>query len=69
MVTRGKLPCSALKMTYALSVGSTNSDFAIAVQVDGGERVVLDPIPEGGWATIVFPTPVTARGLVQGTSE
>jgi hypothetical protein len=56
-------------MTYALSVGSTNSDFAIAVQVDGGERVVLDPIPEGGWATIVFPTPVTARGLVQGTSE
>ena len=29
----------------------------------------LDPIPEGDWATIVFPTPVTARGLVQGTSE
>jgi hypothetical protein len=29
----------------------------------------LDPVPEGDWATIVFPTPVTARGLVQGTSE
>jgi hypothetical protein len=51
----------------ALRVRSTYSDFAIAVQVDGGERVVLDPIPEGDWATIVFPTPVTAKKILVQT--
>jgi len=51
----------------ALRVRSTYSDFAIAVQVDGGERVVLDPIPEGDWATIVWPTPVTAKKIVVQT--
>jgi hypothetical protein len=51
----------------ALRVRSTYSDFAIAVQVDGGERVVLDPIPEGDWATIVFPAPVTAKKILVQT--
>jgi hypothetical protein len=51
----------------ALRVRSTYSDFAIAVQVDGGERIVLDPIPEGDWATIVFPTPVTAKKILVQT--
>ena len=51
----------------ALRVRSTYSDFAIAVQVDGGERVVLDPIPEGDWATIVFPTPVNAKKILVQT--
>ena len=51
----------------ALRVRSTYSDFAIAVQVDGGERIVLDPIPEGDWATIVFPTPVNAKKILVQT--
>jgi hypothetical protein len=51
----------------ALRVRSTYSDFAIAVQVDGGERVVLDPIPEGDWATIVFPAPVNAKKILVQT--
>ncbi len=51
----------------ALRVRSTYSDFAIAVQVDGGERIVLDPIPEGDWATIVFPTPVAAKKILVQT--
>ena len=51
----------------ALRVRSTYSDFAIAIQVDGGERVVLDPIPEGDWATIVFPAPVTAKKILVQT--
>jgi len=51
----------------ALRVRSTYSDFAIAVQVDGDERVVLDPIPEGDWATIVWPTPVTAKKILVQT--
>jgi hypothetical protein len=51
----------------ALPVRSTYSDFAIAVQVDGGERIVLDPIPEGDWATIVFPTPVAAKKILVQT--
>jgi hypothetical protein len=51
----------------ALRVRSTYSDFAIAVQVDGGERIVLDPIPEGDWATIVFPTPVNAKKVLVQT--
>jgi hypothetical protein len=45
----------------ALRVRSTYSDFAIAVQVDGGERIILDPIPEGDWGLIVWPAPVTAK--------
>jgi hypothetical protein len=51
----------------ALRVRSTYSDFAIAVQVDGGERIVLDPIPEGDWATIVWPAPVTAKSILVQT--
>ena len=51
----------------ALRVRSTYSDFAIAIQVDGGERVVLDPIPEGDRATIVFPAPVTAKKILVQT--
>ncbi|MEN9846704.1 MAG: hypothetical protein RIS36_1851 [Pseudomonadota bacterium] len=51
----------------AIRVRSTYSDFAIAIQVDGGERVVLDPIPEGDWATIVFPAPVTANKILVQT--
>jgi hypothetical protein len=51
----------------ALRVRSTYSDFAIAVQVDGGERVVLDPIPEGDWATIVWPAPITAKKILVQT--
>ena len=51
----------------ALRVRSTYSDFAIAVQIDGGERIVLDPIPEGDWATIVFPTPVNAKKILVQT--
>ena len=45
----------------ALRVRSTYSDFAIAVQVDGGERIILDPIPEGDWGVIVWAAPVTAK--------
>lgn len=45
----------------ALRVRSTYSDFAVAVQIDGGERIILDPIPEGDWATIVWPTPISAK--------
>ncbi|MEY4668611.1 MAG: hypothetical protein RL518_1310 [Pseudomonadota bacterium] len=51
----------------ALRVRSTYSDFAIAVQVDGGERLILDPIPDGDWATIIWPTPVTAKKILVQT--
>lgn len=51
----------------ALRVRSTYSYFAIAIQVDGGERIVLDPIPEGDWATIVWPAPVTAKSILVQT--
>jgi hypothetical protein len=51
----------------ALRVRSTYSDFAIAVQIDGGERVILDPIPEGDWATMVWATPVTATKILVQT--
>jgi hypothetical protein len=29
--------------------------------------VVLDPIPEGDWATIVFPAPVNAKKILVQT--
>jgi hypothetical protein len=51
----------------ALRVRSTYSDFAIAVQVDGGERIILDPIPEGDWGVIVWATPVTAKKVLVQT--
>ena len=38
MSPRGKRAFSALQFTDMLHVRSTYSDFAIAVQVDGGER-------------------------------
>ena len=61
------LTFTAATKIKALRVRSTYSDFAIAIQVDGGERIVLDPIPEGDWATIVFPTPVTAKKILVQT--
>lgn len=51
----------------ALRVRSTYSDFAIAVQVDGGERIILDPIPEGDWGLIVWATPITAKKVLVQT--
>jgi hypothetical protein len=51
----------------ALRVRSTYSDFAIAVQIDGGERIILDPIPEGDWGLVVWATPVTAKKVLVQT--
>jgi len=51
----------------ALRVRSTYSDFAVAVQIDGGERIILDPIPEGDWGLIVWQTPVTAKKVLVQT--
>lgn len=45
----------------ALRVRSTYSDFAIAIQIDGGERLIIDHIPDGDWGTVVFAAPVTAK--------
>jgi hypothetical protein len=45
----------------ALRVRSTYSDFAVAVQIDDAERIILDPIPDGDWATMVWATPITAK--------
>ncbi len=45
----------------ALRVRSTYSDFAVAVQIDDAERIILDPIPDGDWATMVWTTPITAK--------
>ncbi len=61
------LTFTAATKVRAIRVRSTYSDFAIAVQVDGGERIVLDPVPEGDWATIVFPTPVNAKQILVQT--
>lgn len=48
----------------ALRVRSTYSDFALAVQIDNGERLILDPIPEGDWGVVVLPTPVVAKRIL-----
>jgi len=48
----------------AIKVRSTYSDFAVAVQIDNGERVILDSIPEGDWATMVWPTAQNAKKIV-----
>lgn len=51
----------------AIKVRSTYSDFAVAVQIDNGERLILDPIPEGDWATMVWATPQNAKKIVVHT--
>lgn len=51
----------------AIRVRSTYSDFAVAVQIDGGERLILDPIPDGDWATMVWPNGVIAKTIVVQT--
>jgi len=48
----------------ALRVRSTYSDFAVAVQIDDSERLILDPIPDGDWATMVWSTPITAKKVL-----
>ena len=45
----------------AIRVRSTYSDFAVAVQIDGGDRLILDPVPEGDWALMVWPTQIEAK--------
>lgn len=51
----------------AIKVRSTYSDFGVAVQIDNGERIILDPIPEGDWATMVWTTPQNAKKIVVHT--
>jgi hypothetical protein len=51
------------KKFRAIRVRSTYSDFAVAVQIDNGERLILDPIPDGDWALMVWPQGVTAKRL------
>jgi hypothetical protein len=53
----------APKKIRAIRVRSTYSDFAVAVQVDNGERLILDPIPDGDWALMVWPQGVTAKRI------
>jgi hypothetical protein len=51
----------------AVRVRSTYSDYGVAVQVDGGERITLEPIPDGDWATFVWPNAVNAKTIVVHT--
>ena len=51
------------KKIRAIRVRSTYSDFAVAVQIDNGERLILDPVPDGDWALMVWPQGVTAKRL------
>ena len=51
----------------AIRVRSTYSDYGVAVQIDGGERLTLEPIPDGDWATFVWPNGISAKTIVVHT--
>ena len=47
----------------AVRIRSTYSDFGVAVQVDNGDRLILDPVPEGDWALMVWPNGITPKKI------
>lgn len=46
---------NAEKNIKAVRVLSTFSDYGLAIQFDNGERLVVDSVVDGDWATVAFP--------------
>ena len=53
----------AARTLKAVKVLSSYSDYGLAIEVDGANRLVVDTVIDGDWATIAWPEGIKAKKL------